>query len=133
MYITKLTHCLPYSTVVGEWGTPHQIQLLIQTFPLGHKFIKYHFNLVWSIPVLIINLEDYICYTFSPFSFVLLAVTDTSLLFWIVLSQIWNHVLSNVNEDGLQFLVWTISIIIVTFSTADFTTIQYFCIQNIQN
>ena len=47
-------------------------------------------------------------YLFS-FSFVLLAVTDASLLFWIVLPQIQNHVLSTVNEDGLQFLVWTIS------------------------
>ena len=40
------------------------------------------------------------------FPFVLLAVTDVSLLFLIVLPQIRNHVLSTVNEDRLRFLVW---------------------------
>ena len=51
----------------GYVGHMHQIQLLIRTSPLGHKFNKYHFKLVWLDPVLIINLEDCICYTFSPF------------------------------------------------------------------
>ena len=43
------------------------MQLLIWTSPLGHKFIKYHFKPVLFNPVLIINLEDYIFYTFSLF------------------------------------------------------------------
>ena len=66
-HITKLTHCLLYSTWGGYVGHTPPKQLLIWTSPLSHKLIKYHIKLVWLIPVLIINLEDYICYTFSLF------------------------------------------------------------------
>ena len=51
----------------GYVGHTQLRQLLIQMSPLSHKLIKYHFKLVWLIPVLIINLEDYICYIFLFF------------------------------------------------------------------
>ena len=61
------THCLPYGTcwwVSGEYHTNYHLFI----HPLWvTKFINHHFKLVWLHPVLIINLEDYICYTFSLF------------------------------------------------------------------